>query len=111
MGAFMDQPPLWRHHLSHHDGVATVAFAGELDLAAAATVQDLLYDQIEASTADAVRVDLAEVRFLDSTILGVLISALQHAESHGRGFGVVNPSPMANRILTLTGLDRVLLAP
>jgi anti-anti-sigma factor len=110
-GAFMEQPPLWRHHLAHHEGVATVAFSGELDLAAAQAVQGLLFEQIEAPTVSDVRVDLADVGFLDSTTLGVLISALHHAEGQGRGFVVINPSPMANRILSLTGLDRVLLAP
>lgn len=81
LGAFMEQPPLWRHHLAHHDGVASVAFTGELDLAAAQAVQALLFEQIEVPTVNNVQVNLADVGFLDSTTLGVLISALNHAEA------------------------------
>ncbi|MDR6324128.1 STAS domain-containing protein [Actinoplanes couchii] len=90
--------------------MVTVAFSGELDLAAAQTVEGILFEWIEAEAVAAVRVDLADVGFLDSTTLGVLIRALQHAKSQGRGFGVVNPSSVASRILSLTGLDSVLLA-
>jgi anti-anti-sigma regulatory factor len=38
----------------------------------------------------------------------VLISGLNRATEEGRSFTVVNPSPAAQRILTVTGLDEIL---
>jgi len=100
----MDVPP-WGYRVARRRGVSTILLSGELDLASAETVQALLLEQLEADGVAEVLVDLADVGFLDSTTLGVLIKALNFAEELGRGFRVVNPSPPAQRILALTGLD------
>jgi len=107
----MEPSPIWRHRMTREAGVSTLWLSGELDLANASTVQALLFEQVESSDVTAVHVDLADVDFLDSSALGVLISGLNHANEEGRGFAVVNPSPAARRILTVTGLDEVLARP
>ena len=107
--ADMEQAPPWRHHVTRESGVSTVGLSGELDLACTTAVQKLLFEQAEAVEVRDVRVDLAEVGFIDSSALGTLISALHHAQQQGRGFAVINPSPIARRVLTMTGLDAVLL--
>ncbi|WP_229068777.1 STAS domain-containing protein [Actinoplanes sp. DH11] len=104
----MEHPPIWRHQLTKDAGVCTIALAGELDLACSATLQGLLIEQAQAAGVADLRVDLAEVGFLDSTVLGVLISAMHYATEQGRGFSVVAPSPAGQRILAITGLDTVL---
>jgi anti-sigma B factor antagonist len=106
----MEPSPTWRHHLVCRSGVATLALSGELDLACAPMVQALLFEQVRAAGVTEVRVDLEQVSFLDSSALGVLVGGLQYAREHGCGFFVVNPSPMARRVLGLTGLDEVLIA-
>jgi anti-sigma B factor antagonist len=105
----MEPSPIRRHRITHEAGVSTVWLGGELDMASAATVQGLLFEQIESPEVTEVRVDMAEVGFLDSSALRVLISGLNHANEQGRSFAVVNPSPAAQRILTVTGLDQVLV--
>jgi anti-anti-sigma factor len=107
----VEQSPIWRHRLIREAGVCTLALAGELDLACSANLQGLLFEQAQADGVDELRVDLSAVAFLDSTVLGVLIGALQYAEAQGRCFAVVEPSPAAQRILAITGLDTVLLRP
>ncbi|GAA2700686.1 MULTISPECIES: STAS domain-containing protein [Actinoplanes] len=107
----MDQPPLWRHHLTSRSGVVTIALSGELDLACTSTVQSLLFDQAQSPEVEDVRVDLAEVAFLDSSALGVLVGAFHYAQEQGCGFAVVNPSPVARRVLAMTGLTEVLVRP
>ena len=104
----MEPSPIWHHRITCDAGVSMIWLGGELDLASAATVQALLFEQVECPDVTAVQVDLAEVGFLDSTALGVLISGLNHAREQGRSFAVVNPSPAAQRVLSLTGLDEVL---
>lgn len=104
----MDQSPIWRHRMTCQAGVSTILLSGELDMASASTVQALLFEQVQSPDVTAVRVDLAEVGFLDSSALGVLISGLNHAKDEGRDFTVVNPSAVAQRILAVTGLDGIL---
>jgi anti-sigma B factor antagonist len=104
----MEPSPIWHHRMTREAGVSTILLSGELDLASASTVQALLFEEVESPDVTAVRVDLAGVGFLDSSALGVLISGLNHAHKEGRGFAVVNPSPAAQRLLAVTGLDEVL---
>ncbi len=89
--------------------MTTVLLGGELDLACIASLQELLAEQAEIAQDSALSVDLAEVTFIDSSSLGVLVGAFHHVHGQGRVFSVVNPSPMARRVLTVTGLDAVLL--
>lgn len=103
--------PIWRHRLTHQDGVCTIALAGELDLACAAPLQALLFEKAQTSDISEVRVDRAEVGFLDSTALGVAVGGLHHAQEQGRSFAVVSPSPPARRLLEITGLDTVPIHP
>jgi anti-sigma B factor antagonist len=87
-------------------GVEVLRLSGDLDINARADITDAIC--AAATTGRPIEVDLAEVGFLDSSALGVLISGLNHAHKEGRGFTVVNPSPAAQRLLAVTGLDEVL---
>ena len=102
----MDDLPGWRHAASHDGGICTIALEGELDIAAAPSLQALFYEQLRAGKN--VRVDLAAVTFLDSSILGALVNGLHNAEKFSVTFTVVNPSRMPLRLLTLTGLLELL---
>jgi anti-sigma B factor antagonist len=53
-------------------------------------------------------VDLAEVSFIDSTALGVLIGATKRLHSADGSFAVVCPSEKIGRVFEITGLDQVL---
>jgi len=106
----METSPLWRHRLTRQAGVSTILLSGELDLACVATLQALMFEQIQAPAVAEVQVDLAEVDFLDSSALGVLVSGLNFAQDQGRSFRVVNSSPAAQRILAVTGLQDILTA-
>jgi ABC-type transporter Mla MlaB component len=55
----MQPSPTWRHQLNRHDGVSTLAFSGELDLACVPAMQSLLFEQVQAPEVTQVRVDLA----------------------------------------------------
>jgi anti-sigma B factor antagonist len=106
----MQPSPIWRHHMVRQAGVATVVLGGELDLACVPAMQALLFEQVQAPGVTEVRVDLAQVTFLDSSALGVLVSGFNYAREEGRGFAVVAASPVTRRIFAVTGLDEVLIA-
>jgi len=89
------------------DGVVTLSVSGELDLAVA--------DQFEqeaarygASATRVVEIDLGDLEFIDSSGMNALVKLRQLLVDGGRTFRIVSVSPIAQRALTLTGLDSVL---
>jgi anti-sigma B factor antagonist len=85
------------------DGVAVVALVGEHDLSTASEVGYALGQPRPAGLV----VDLSRTTFLDSSILGVLLTAARESEQRQASFAVVipeNPMSAAHRIFDLTGL-------
>lgn len=83
-----------------------VSLRGEVDIYTAPRLKERLVELLDAGV-KAVVVDLAEVTFIDSTALGVLIGGVRRLhEVDGRMALVVATRPV-ERVLTLTGLDRV----
>jgi anti-sigma B factor antagonist len=81
-----------------------VRLGGELDLYNAEQVRVALGSACAGSPARVV-VDLAEVEFLDSTALGVLIEARTMLENR-RAFLLAAPGLETRRALQISGLDR-----
>lgn len=57
-----------------------------------------------------VTLDLAHVERIDAAGIAALITLYGSAHLAGRGFAVTNASPRVVEILTLVGLDRILIA-
>ncbi len=85
------------------DGVV-VALAGELDLYNAEEVRGALLEAC-ADEPEVLVVDLADVRFIDSTALGVLIEACSKMADRN-GFRLAAPGLETRRALEVSGLDR-----
>ncbi len=85
-----------------------VIVSGEVDVSNA----EELRAQIDAAFADAdveeVEVDMADVSYIDSTGIGVLVGAAHRAQEAGRAFRALNPQPNVLRIFGLLGVDEVL---
>ena len=83
-----------------------VTATGELDLAAGPQLRECLHNVINHG-AKAVMLDINGVDFVDSTALGILVSAhKQLAELH-RSLILVCSNEQTIRTLQLTALDRV----
>lgn len=79
---------------------------GELDLQVrqnAATVFDAV-----AARGLPVVIDTADVTFVDSAGISVLVRLARDAERHGYGATLRNASPMLQDLLAVTGVDRLL---
>jgi anti-sigma B factor antagonist len=81
-----------------------VTLAGELDLYNADAVRKALISAV-GEEPERIVVDLAEVEFIDSTALGVLIEARTKLEN-GRAFLLASPGVETKRALEISGLDR-----
>ena len=90
--------------VARRDGTVVVSLAGELDLYNAEEVRSALLEAC-AGEPELLVVDLEEVRFIDSTALGVLIEARSRMEDR-RGFRLATPGLETRRALEVSGLDR-----
>jgi anti-sigma B factor antagonist len=90
--------------VDRRDGGVVVSLAGELDLYNAEEVRDALLDAC-AGEPSLLVVDLEEVRFIDSTALGVLIEARSRLGDRS-GFRLAAPGLETRRALEVSGLDR-----
>jgi anti-sigma B factor antagonist len=92
------------------DHTTVISVSGELDLASSPALEEEL-ERVAKSDATVIVVDLAELEFMDSTGLSVLVRAHQRAQDSGRRLGLVNGSQQVQRLLALTGVaDRLTLA-
>ncbi|EWM17859.1 MULTISPECIES: STAS domain-containing protein [unclassified Kutzneria] len=92
------------------EGTETVvlAVAGEVDLGTAPSLEEAVTTAVSTAGAHAVRIDLTEVSFMDSTGLRVLLTGRQAAEQRGIAFTVANPQPHLLKVMRVTGIDGLL---
>jgi anti-anti-sigma factor len=79
---------------------------GELDIATAPELVHLLKRLRQHR--HAVTLDLAEVTFMDSTGLTILMDAKIQADEEGWAFSVTRPSSAVKRVFELAGVGRLL---
>jgi anti-anti-sigma factor len=89
------------------DGALTVvALAGEADRATLHVVQEVLADVITDRIGDVV-VDLAEMEFIDTAALRVVLRARETLGDAGRQLTLRSPSRSASRLLGVFGLGHL----
>jgi len=95
--------------LVRHDGDAcVVALRGDHDLSSVGDLADALE---QAASSPSMIVDLSSTSFIDSAVLGALISSHREAAAESRRWALVignGSGAGVRRILELTGLDGVM---
>ena len=86
-----------------------MAVAGEMDLATSGPLAQALTEVLDTKPVT-VRLDLAEVSFLDSSGIRCLVGVAERAAAVGGHLVVRNPTPMVLRVLEICGVDQLLLA-
>ena len=105
---------------NHEDGFQTsvdlrgpvpvVRVSGELDMYSAPRLREVLVTLVNEGQADLV-VDMADVSFMDSSGLGVLVGVLKRCRTAGGSLVLRHVTPTTGKVLAITGLDRVFSAP
>jgi anti-sigma B factor antagonist len=88
-----------------------VALAGDIDLATIPEARADVFAALTANPGATVVVDMSAVTFLDSTGLGMLVSANRQAEEAGGRVVLRAPTEPVRKVLEITGLDKVFLVP
>ncbi|HTW20655.1 MAG TPA: STAS domain-containing protein [Mycobacteriales bacterium] len=89
-----------------HPSGALATVRGQLDIATAPALRDALLSLINEGATDLV-VDLEGVSFVDSTGLGVLVSATKRVQSKGGSMTVICTRPQTLKVLKITGLESI----
>lgn len=93
-----------RVHVSGSSDDRRITLRGELDLADKKALS-ALFDSVDR-TAHVV-LDLSDVTYMDSTILGCLVHLRKRLAEHGGDLRLFGVNPNILRLLTVAGLDRV----
>ena len=91
----------------HGANGVTVALRGELDIAAAPKLRETVLDLVNAPRCE-LTLDLADLEFLDSTGIGVIVGAWRRVEAQEGTLAIVNARRRVADAIQLVGLDRLL---
>lgn len=89
-----------------NDDVCTVRLTGEVDVYTAPKLKERLVGLVEAGCIKLI-IDMDGVSFIDSSGLGVLVSALRRARERDGGVRIVCSRENILKIFRITGLDKV----
>jgi anti-sigma B factor antagonist len=89
----------------HRDGWRVVQVTGEIDVHTGPTLRDHLLSALAQGEPDLI-IDLAEVSFLDSSGLGVLVTAHKRARAAEGELRLASCQPSVATIFQITALDR-----
>ena len=101
-----DAPTTLELTVSEHGGETVVGAAGELDVNTAPELREQLARLVNEG-ARRIVVDLADVSFVDSTALSVLVSALKRLRQADGDLQLAAPTPSVRRVFEITGLTRL----
>jgi len=88
------------------EALGIVTLAGEVDIYTAPRFKECLLELLDDGVVNLV-VDLSGVTFIDSTALGVLIGGVRRVNAAAGAMTLVVTSRPVERVLSITGLDRV----
>jgi anti-sigma B factor antagonist len=89
-----------------NDGVHVIRLRGELDLAGARIFEPVLMKGARRDRA--VILDFAELTFIDSTGMGVILSALRILGRYGGSLSIACDNPTVLRLFAITRMDETI---
>lgn len=81
---------------------------GEIDHHSAVDVRAQIDEKLLAERPASVCLDLSAIDFMDSSGLGLMMGRLSLVRRYGGTFSVLDPSPAAQKMICLAGMERLL---
>ena len=81
--------------------------AGEIDISNAHYFRKQLENAL-AECRQSIVIDLAQLNYIDSTGLGVIIGVFGSIKKEGLSVKVINPKDNVKKLLVISGLDKIL---
>lgn len=92
---------------AENDRRLDVRLGGDLDATSSKELKRSLESEIEQTHPDEVVVDCSGLNYIDSTGLGVLVSAMKMVREHGGRIKIVRLKPYLQKIFRVTGLTGI----
>lgn len=83
-----------------------ISLEGEMDIYNAPQLKEKLHRLIEQHPGDFI-LDCKNLKYIDSTGLGVLISALRRVKEYNGTMSIIHLKPYIHKIFIITGLDKI----
>lgn len=93
--------------VTNNEGVSNVVLTGEVDAFTAPKLKDTLLP-LTKEKGQVVEVDFQDVNYMDSTGLGVFISALKSTKEHESTMRLVHMQDRVYRLFKITGLTEII---
>ncbi len=87
--------------------ILTAFLEGELDHHAAAPIREQIDAEIEQHRPKKVVIDFAELTFMDSSGIGLVMGRYKAASAVGATLAVRNVSAQTYKVMRLSGIDRI----
>lgn len=84
-----------------------ICLKGEADIYTVSQLKSKFLEVTELMDKQPILIDLAELKYIDSTGLGALIGLLKRVKEKGGSVKLLNPQPYIKKILSITGLDKI----
>lgn len=94
--------------LAFENGILTAALSGEIDHHGAAAVRGRIDEALYRDLPSTLVIDIANVGFMDSSGLGLILGRYRKAKELGIPLVVANPTPAAAKIFRMAGIDRMI---
>jgi len=95
------------HEISEQSGVRVVHLHGPIDVSKAMELRDLLGAQIDSASAR-VLLDLSDVTLIDSSGIGILVTAHRRADGQGARFALAGAAGTVARVFEMTRTNKLL---
>jgi anti-sigma B factor antagonist len=95
------------HEISEQNGVKVVHLHGPIDVSRSMELRDLLGAQIDSANAR-VLLDLSDVSLIDSSGIGILVTAHRRADGQGARFGLAGATGTVARVFDMTRTNKLL---
>ncbi|MCR4435192.1 MAG: STAS domain-containing protein [Clostridiales bacterium] len=86
----------------------TVYISGEVDIYTSQALKDKLYEIIDSTPTDLV-IDCRELKYIDSTGLGIFVGALKKAKQREKKICISNLKENIKKLFIITGLDKLFI--
>ena len=100
----MDIQQVWNENINSWE----ISLAGEIDIYNAPELKNKLLNLVEQNKGN-IQIDCTDLKYIDSTGLGVLISALRNVKDYNGDIVIRNLQPYIYKIFSITGLDKVFI--
>jgi anti-anti-sigma factor len=88
------------------DNVLSISVQGELDVSNIGEFKETLSHGIEQKSPN-ILLDCEQLKYIDSTGLGVLVAAYKKAKEMGGSIRIVHLKPYLKKIFMITALDKI----